>query len=516
MKQPSIDSDDSVQSGQPTGSYGCLHLYRLRRTIQVAVGFAFLLCFPLSSNLQARSADRTSVLDGIQIPPLDFTPPPVDSRDLTGYATLYRLQDDTLPVVHLRIIIEGGEDLEEVKEAGNLSAMAALLQSGGAGKLSPEEMASRLALLGASISTSVSDQTWEIQLSAMREDFLDAFSLLELMLSEPSFNESSLGTIKNQMISSIRSRLDSPDTIGFLKLSEIMYPGTRRGHSLNEEDVNRISVQSVRNTYSARLKQARYHIALDGNFQGLGLEKRLVDLLRKLPVPTRPLSLLPDNAFKMPEQSAVANPYKGKIVHVTGDFAQSLLIVASPSVAHNDPDFYTLQLGNHILGGGSFTSRLMQEIRVKRGLAYYAYSYNRSQAASGFLAAVSATRSERAAETLTLMLQLLESMKNQVSENDLEQARTAILNSLVFLYDNPAEILADQIRFRIDEMPENYLNQFPERLKEVKASGIKEAFSRYLKRDDLFIVVVGPPSLAKDLRNIAPVITMDAAAKNSN
>ncbi|MCB1170940.1 MAG: insulinase family protein, partial [Leptospiraceae bacterium] len=477
---------------------------------------AILLALPVSS-LGARTADRPSVLSGIEIPPLNFTPPPVDSRDLTQYATLYRLQDDTLPVVHLRIIIEGGEDLEAVEEAGNLSAMAALLQSGGAGKLSPQDMASKLALLGASISTSVSDQTWEIELSAMRDDFLDAFSLLELMLSEPTFNESSLGTIKNQMISSIRSRLDSPDTIGFLKLSEIMYPGTRKGHSLSEEDVKQISVETVRNTYKNRLQQARYHIALDGNFQGLGVEKRLVELLRKLPVPARPLTLLPDNAFQMPGGAAAKdNPYRGKIVHVTGDFAQSLLIVASPSVAHNDPEFYTLQLGNHILGGGSFTSRLMQEIRVKRGLAYYAYSYNRSQAASGYLAAVSATRSERAAETLNLMLQLLESMKSQVSESDLEQARTAILNSLVFLYDNPSDILADQIRFRIDEMPENYLNQFPDRLKEVKATGIKETFSRYLKRDDLFIVVVGPPSLAKDLRNIAPVITMDAAGKNSN
>lgn len=466
----------------------------------------------VATNLDARTR-RQSVLEGIRIPPLDFTPPPVDARNLTDYATLYRLSNDTLPVVRLRIVIEGGTDQEPLKEAGNLSAMAAMLETSGAGSLSSRELASQMALLGASISTSVSDQTWQVELSAMREDFLDAFSLLELVLTRPGFDESSLGTVKNQMISSIRSRLDSPDKIGFLKLSEIMYPGTRRGYSIEKEDVDRLSVQSVKATYEDRLQRARYHIALDGDFQGLGVEKRLVGLLRKLPVPESPFTLLPDQAFRYQHGD---NPYRGKIVHVSGDFAQSLLIVASPTVAHNDPDFYTLQLGNHILGGGSFTSRLMQEIRVKRGLAYYAYSYNRSIAGDGYLAAVSATRSDRAGETLSLILQILEGMKTDVTDEDLNQARTAILNSLVFLYDNPSEILADHIRFTVDEMPENYLTQFPDRLKEVRAADIKQAFRKHVARDKLFIVVVGPPSLQDQLRSIAPVITMSPGKEQSN
>ncbi|MCB1305470.1 MAG: insulinase family protein, partial [Leptospiraceae bacterium] len=88
--------------------------------------------------------------------------------------------------------------------------------------------------------------------------------------------------------------------------------------------------------------------------------------------------------------------------------------------------------------------------------------------------------------------------------------RTAILNSLVFLYTDPTEILSDQIRFRIDGLPPEYLIQFPNRIKGVSAEQIKSAFKKYVNRDDLFIVVVGPESLAKGLRNIAPVITMKA------
>ncbi|MEQ8349858.1 MAG: pitrilysin family protein [Leptospiraceae bacterium] len=477
--------------------------FGIRRSLLILAAIAFSI--PMTS--MARTADD-SVLSGIKIPTLNFTPPPVDSRELTPYATLYRLHNDTLPVVRLRIIIEGGEDLESIKEAGNLDAMAALLETSGAGKLSAEDMANQLALLGASIGTSVSDQSWEISLSAMRDDFPRALDLLVLLLSEPDFDESSLSTVKNQMITSIRSRTDDPSTIGFLKLSAVMFPDTRRGYAIQEKDVARISLESARSTYDNRLKRARYHIALDGDFQGLNVEKKLVDLLRKLPVPEKPLSVLPDNGFKAPEDK---NPYRGKIVHVTGDYPQSLLIVASPTVAHNSKDFYTLQLGNHILGGGSFTSRLMQEIRVKRGLAYYAYSFNRSKASEGYLAAVSATRSQRAGETLGLMLQMIEGMKSNVDSGDVAEARTAILNSLVFLYDNPSEILGDHIRFRIDQMPENYLNQFPERIKAVDSTDIKNAFQKYMDRDDLFIVVVGPESLAKDLRNIAPVITMEAA-----
>ncbi len=468
---------------------------------------ALLLVTALPATISGRTADD-SVLTGIQIPALNFTPPPVDSRQLTPYATLYRLHNDTLPVVRLRIVIEGGEDLESLEQAGNLDAMSALLATTGAGKLSAEEMANRLAMLGASISTSVSNQSWEISLSAMKEDFPAALDLLVMILTDPNFDESSLATVKNQMISSIRSRTDEPDTVGFLKLNSILFPDTRRGYAIQESDVARISLESIRKTLQDRLKNARYHIALDGDFQGLAVEKKLVDLLRKLPVPAKPLTVLPDNGFQ-PE--AGKNPYRGKIVHVTGDYAQSLLIVASPTVAHNANDFYTMQLGNHILGGGSFTSRLMQEIRVKRGLAYYAYSFNRSRASDGYLAAVSATRSDRAGETLSLMLQMIEGMKKNVDSDDVAQARTAILNSLVFLYDNPSEILADHIRFQIDQMPTNYLNQFPEKIKAVTPDDIKKSFQKYLDRDDLYIVVVGPKSLASELRNIAPVIQMEAS-----
>lgn len=466
-----------------------------------------LIFFTLPLSIQGRTADD-SILSGIQIPGLNFTPPPVDSRNLSPYATLYRLHNDTLPVVRLRIVIEGGEDLESIDDAGNLDALAALLQTSGAGKLSAEQMADRLALLGASIGTSVSNQTWEISLSAMKEDFPEALELLILLLTEPNFDQSSLDTVQNQMISSIRSRTDAPDTVGFLKLNSVMFPDTRRGYAMQESDVGKISLDTVKKTLQNRLKSARYHIALDGDFQGLGIEKKLVDMLRKLPVPSQPLTVLPDNGFKAPEGK---NQYRGKIVHVTGDYSQSLLIVASPTIAHNANDFYTMQLGNHILGGGSFTSRLMQEIRVKRGLAYYAYSFNRSGAADGYLAAVSATRSDRAAETLSLMLQMIEGMKKNVDASDVAQARTAILNSLVFLYDNPSEILADHIRFEIDHMPPDYLNQFPEKIKAVTPADIKKAFQSYLDRDDLYIVVVGPESLTAELRNIAPVIRMEAS-----
>ena len=108
------------------------------------------------------------------------------------------------------------------------------------------------------------------------------------------------------------------------------------------------------------------------------------------------------------------------------------------------------------------------------------------------------------------MSRVVENDADDVDSGDVNRARTAILNSLVFLYDNPSEILSDHIRFQIDKMPEDYLNQFPARLKEVSPAEIKSAFKANLNRDDLFIVVVGPESLARDLRNIAPVITVKA------
>ncbi|MDH5656360.1 MAG: insulinase family protein, partial [Spirochaetia bacterium] len=175
---------------------------------------------------------------------------------------------------------------------------------------------------------------------------------------------------------------------------------------------------------------------------------------------------------------------------------------------HNSPDFYALQAGNYILGGGSFNSRLMREIRTIRGLAYYAYSRNIFQKKTGYFASGAGTRIDKVSESLSLMLEIIGGMKAPVKEQELDLARESIINSLVFQFDNPEDILDNEIRFINHGMPENYLKMFPEKINALSREQISKAFQKHIKTDSMHIAVAGPASLKAELETIRPVIVI--------
>ncbi len=467
--------------------------------------FITIALFAAAGSLSGR--DDSPILSDLQLRPLVFHLPTIESEDLPGGAVLIKSPDDSLPFMSIELNFPSGRNSETIAKAGTLATMARLIQIGGAGNRSAEEVAEKLSSLGAKFSVREDYEYWSVSMTLLKSDFDEAFSILSDILLRPEMPADRLEVIKNGMLSEIEQRNDDPAHAGGRKLREAMYTGLRRGFSMTPDAVRRIDIVSVRAVLSERLSPRGMTAAVSGDFRGLPLREKLSALVEAFPSKAeapRPEDISYDSFINR------NNKYRNKIILVEAPAAQTAIVFGGFLPAHNSADFYALQTANFILGGGDFNSRLMSEIRAKRGLAYYAASSNYFFSSFGELTESSATRTPAAVETLKLMISITAGMKNGASADEIDLARESILNGLIFQFDDPAEALQHHIRFRRHNMPADYLQSFPDRIRSVTEEDIKAASEKYYRADRFFIVVVGPASLKTELEKIRPVIKISA------
>ena len=471
--------------------------------------------------LQARPAAESPILAGITIPPLRFQlPQPQTTNALTQQqAELITLHDAELPLVKLSLYFRNGIQDEHIDRAGSLQAILQLLERGGSRNKSGVILHQELSELGASINFFSGRDYWGLRLHSIKHNFAAALALMQELLLEPALPVSHLKDIQNAMLIEIQQRNERPARIGQRRLNEILYPGLRLGYVLQKTNVYAITQQSLMQEWRWRSDPRQMYITAAGDIQNLDLPTKLSVLLAALQQKRAATPHTPNKASvsvtaaKEKDLRQSNAPYHNKIVLITKDAAQAVIRIGAYLPAHNHADFYALQLANYILGGGSFTSRLVQKVRVEKGLAYYSYSYNNFEAQDGAFHAACGTRVEQAAQALRLILQEIQAMQDGVSAQELQLAKEAMLNSIIFQFDSAQKIVQDEVRFRLHQMPPNYLREFPLKIRAVTRQDIQRAARLYWRLKQFYIVVVGPGSLKKELQKIRPVITIEPEEK---
>jgi zinc protease len=461
----------------------------------------FVILLTAISGIQAAPSQKehaTAVLSGLNFPPVEFTPPPVKEEKLASGAVLLTVEDNSLPFLTVEIHFPGGTSLEPVDQAGTWDAAVSLLSIDGAGGRTGEQLAEDLSRLGARFSIHNEYESWVVRLTALKWNFPRAFAILEKVLLEPSLSDEKLAVVLDGMETDISQRNNKPESVAGRKLAETIYRGERRGKSLVKDDLKRITTETIRKELNRRLYAGNAITTCGGDCASAGVQSKLNALLARFPAREAPAA---------PPAARSPAP-RSRILLVKMDVPQAAVVIGQELPRHDSPDFYALQLGNHILGGNSFNSRLMKEIRTVRGLAYYSMSYNSFFANDGRFVAAAGTRTEAAHETVELMMQLIKGMQKPAAEEELTLARDSILNSLVFMYDDPESYLQNQVRFRLHNLPADYLANYPGRIRALTAQEIADAFKKNLDTSP-WIVVAGPESLKPVLEKILPVVVID-------
>ena len=395
-------------------------------------------------------------------------------------ARVYFVESHDLPILDIDASFAAGGVYAPAGKTG-LAGLTHGLLDGGAGDLDEEAISARLSDIGARMGGSVDDDRAAVTLRTLsypkeREAALD---LMRLVMTQPAFPETVLAREKARTIAAIQEADTKPDAIAAKRFAAAIYPGHPYGASATAETVGRIGRDDLvafhRDYYSAK----RATVSIVGDVSREEAERIAQRLTESLPagIPETPLP-------------AVTLP-KAETVKVAHPATQSHIHVGLPAVKRGDPDYFALIVGNYTLGGGGFVSRLMKEVREKRGYAYSVYSYFAPKRLAGPFEIGLQTKREQAGDALKVASDVLAGfIKDGPTAAELAAAKKKLIDGMALRIDSNAKLLGHLSTIGFFGLPLTYLDDFPAKVAAVTAQDVREAFARHIKPEHLVTVIV--------------------------
>ena len=401
-------------------------------------------------------------------------------------AEVYFVENHDLPIVDLSVNFAAGSARDAAEKSGVAGITRYLMTLGAAG-MSDEVIANKMADIGAILSGDFDADRAAFKLrtlSSAREQ-AQALDVFAKVLQQPDFPETVLTREKARIISGLQEAATQPESISNKAFMAATYGA--HPYSLDEsgevETVGNIKREDLQNFYNQHYGAKGAVIAMIG------------DLTREQAntIAENVSSNLPNSADTVPI-SAVQLPTKPIEQRIAHPASQSHILLGYPGIKRGDPDLFPLYVGNYILGGGGFVSRLTEEVREKRGLVYSVYSYFMPMAELGPFQIGLQTKKDQANEALKLVNETLAKfLKNGVTEKELKAAKDNIIGGFPMRIDSNGKILDYLSVIGFYKLPLNYLDEYNKKVASVTTAQIKEAFNRRLKPEHFVTVIVGNP-----------------------
>ncbi len=317
-----------------------------------------------------------------------------------------------------------------------------------------------------------------------------ALQLFAQVIGQPSFPADSLARIKNQVLAGFEYQKQNPGKLASLELFKRLYGEHPYAHSSegNAQSIPGISVAQLRAFHSKAYAAGNVLIALVGDLSRADAEALAAQVSAALP--------------KGPALAKAAQPQEPKAgpSHIQFPSKQTTLLLAQLGIERSDPDYAALYLGNQILGGGGFGTRLMEEVREKRGLTYGISSgFSAMQARGPFMISLQ-TRAELSEGTLKLVQDILRDyLADGPTQNELDDAKRELAGSFPLSTASNADIVGQLGAIGFYGLPLTYLEDFMQQIQALDVAQVKTAMAKHLQPDALVIVSAGPSVPQKEL-----------------
>jgi len=409
---------------------------------------------------------------------------PIQNWQAASGARVYFVENHDLPMLDISVEFPAGAGYDHSAKSGVASMTQRLLRSGADG-MSEDDVARRIADVGAQLGGRFDADRAGLSvrtLSSARER-KQALDILARSLRAPSFPVEVLNREKVRLVGSLKEADTKPDTIvsrTFYRLAYREHPYALRS-SGEVESVERITREDLL-AFHRRHYAARYAVvALMGDVTRAEAEAIAEELTRGLPKAG-------GNAPALPPVARLARGTTSRVEHHAG---QAHILIGAPGVARGDPDYIALYVGNHVLGGGGFASRIMEEVRQKRGLAYSAASYFYPLRREGPFAISMQTRRDQAGQALEVArATLAEFVKSGPTAEELEDAKRNIVGGFPLRIDSNRKIHEYLALIGFYGLPLTYLEDFVQSVERVSAADIRDAFRRRVDPSRMVTVVV--------------------------
>nr|WP_315495998.1 pitrilysin family protein [uncultured Rhodoferax sp.] len=405
---------------------------------------------------------------------------------------VYLVESPAIPMVDVQIDLDAGGRRDPADKPGLASLMASSTSNGVRATatepaLDEHQLSEAWADLGAAFGGSAGSDRMSFGLRSLTyPDLLDkAVVLAARQLGEPSFPEAPWLRDRPKLIASLKEANTRPATLAARAFSRAVYGSHPYGREMTEESLLRTSVQDLRTLHASAVRACDAKVSIVG-----ALTRAQADVLV-----TRLLARLPQNACTpqpvVPEVQALSAASEQRIAFAS---AQAQVLLGQPGYKRNDPDFFALTVGNHILGGGGFTARLTEEVREKRGLTYSVYSYFAPGLHAGAFTIGLQTRPDQADQALGLVREVLAKFVEQgPTEKELQAAKDNLIGGFALRLDSNKKLLDNVANIAWNGLPLDYLDTWTQRVQALSVADVRAAFARKVQPDTLATVVLGAP-----------------------
>ena len=432
--------------------------------------------------------------------PVEFVPPEPLRTVLENGMVVYLLEDHELPLINLSATMRTGGWLEPEDRIGLAGLTGTVMRTGGGGGRTAEQVDEELEQFAIDIGIAMGRQSGSASLDVLSKDLARGLRIFAGLLRQPAFEPARVELAKLQTIEGIRRRQDNPGSIVSREFLKQLYGAehpTARESTI--ESVNRITREDLAAFHQRTVHPNGIIMGVTGGFKQdemLALLQKAFGDWKKGEVPELKIA-------DVPEPAGAAN-----VRFVNKDTSQTHLRVGHLTIKEQDPDYVPLAIANDILGGSSFRSRLFNDVRTKRGLAYSVGSrLNVGMHDQGVWLMRAETKLPSTQEVITRFVANMERMRTElVTDEELAEAKEAYVNSFVFSFASPAAIVSRLVELEYDGLPKDFLQQLRARVIAMSKEDILAAAKKHFRSNLLTIVAVGPgEALPKLLSNFGEV-----------
>ena len=401
-----------------------------------------------------------------------------------GGIKAWLVHDTTLPLIAMEFAFLGGAAQDGADKAGLAHLTASLLDEG-AGPLDSQGFQQKLADHAVELHFDAGRDETHGSLRTLSENRDVAFDLLRLAVAEPRFDAEAIERIRAAILASLRRRSTEPNSIASERWYGLAFPGHPYGRPVDGTlaSVAALTRDDIAGFARRTLARSNLRVAVVGDISAEELGRRLDEAFGALPATAE---LVP-----------VANvtPQQIGTLHVVPlEVSQSVVLMGTVGLERRDPDFMAAYVLNHILGGSAFSSRLFKEVREARGLAYSVYSYQVALSHVGLWFAGTATKNERAAESIALITSEFQRMlEHGPTPEELAEAKSYLMGSYALRFDTSSKVAGQLLQIQIDALGIDYIDRRNALVEAVTLDDIKRVAARLDEARKALVVVVGKP-----------------------
>jgi len=438
-----------------------------------------LLCFPIFIIFLVFIA---SLLIGAKA---NANIPQVSEKTSKSGIKFWQIEDHYLPIVSLKIIFSKSGAAHDPEKKQGLANMTAYLLTEGAGGISGTEFMKQLEVLATKLSFDVDEDNFYVSMTCLKENLNESLRLLSLALNSADFSPEAIQRVRKSILTDIARREENPDSRAGKIFQENFFAGHPYSRMIDgiASGVNIVERKDLNAFVKTHFTQKNMLIGVVGDVGGEEISPMLDKYLGLLEKDAAEIQDLPE---------FIPSDKLGQVIKVDQDVPQSAIVFGFAGPKRRDTDFYNTYIMNYILGGGGFESRLMKEVREKKGLAYSVSTSLHTYAKAGVISGYVATKNSSVNETLSIIRQEIDKIHNSgVTKSELLDSKDYLIGSFPLKMTKNSDLAFFIASMWRDNLGIDFLEKRNGYVRDINIDGVNQAASKYFDSSKMLVVIVG-------------------------